>query len=64
MTPRGSSKNRRFGESAFETWVLLIRATWYYIPEDNIIRWLLICKRTTPTERPLLVGEVSGTFCG
>jgi hypothetical protein len=26
--------------------------------------WLLVRKRTIPTERPLLVGEVSANFCG
>jgi hypothetical protein len=26
--------------------------------------WLLVCKRTIPTERPPLVGEVSANFCG
>jgi hypothetical protein len=26
--------------------------------------WLLIRKRTMPTERPPLVGEVSANFCG
>jgi hypothetical protein len=26
--------------------------------------WLLDCVRTIPTERPPLVGEVSGNFCG
>jgi hypothetical protein len=25
--------------------------------------WLLVRKRTIPTERPPLVGEVSGNFC-
>jgi hypothetical protein len=26
--------------------------------------WLLVRKRTIPTERPPLVGEVSANFCG
>jgi hypothetical protein len=26
--------------------------------------WLLVRTRTIPTERPLLVGEVSANFCG
>jgi hypothetical protein len=26
--------------------------------------WLLVRKRTIPTERPLLVGEVSANVCG
>jgi hypothetical protein len=25
---------------------------------DNITRWPLVCKRTIPTERPPLVGEI------
>jgi hypothetical protein len=38
----------------------IIYKTFYAIK----IPWLLVRKRTISTERPQLVGEVSGNFCG
>jgi hypothetical protein len=35
-----------------------------FFPGRIITPWLLVRKRTIPTERPPLVGEVSANFCG
>jgi hypothetical protein len=32
--------------------------------KKNYTPWPLVRKRTIPTERPLLVGEVGANFCG
>jgi hypothetical protein len=36
----------------------------YVTDEKHITPWLVVCKRTIPTERPPLVSEASANFCG
>jgi hypothetical protein len=53
---------RRKRPGILARWVLL-----HDNPRPHTARatpWLVVRKRTIPTERPLLVGEVSANFCG
>jgi hypothetical protein len=45
-----------------ERWRVLVNTVMYLLKKLNSVA--LVSKRTIPTERPTLVGQVSANFCG
>jgi hypothetical protein len=50
------------GANLCVNWILIVPVI--FEPKKKLTPWLVVRKRTIPTERPPLVSEASANFCG